>query len=179
MRVISFDPGYARLGWSIVDCYDLVPELVDFGTIETPVEVIVGKEGRKTLKRKLDVPERLNTIDSEVRHLLTTYKPEISVYENPAQFNSTNSVNLQRAIGVILLSLYQFKLPIIEYAPTDIKKVICNNGHADKVDIQKAVCDFFNLEYSPEFIKEKLDDSFDAVAIALTWWKKGGIINAA
>lgn len=68
-----------------------------------------------------------------------------------------------RARGVICLAAGEAELPIANYEPTRVKKVITGNGRASKTQMQQAVKPQLGLEKVTE-----PNDVADAMAIALT-----------
>ncbi|OAD23964.1 crossover junction endodeoxyribonuclease RuvC [Candidatus Thiomargarita nelsonii] len=52
-------------------------------------------------------------------------------------------------------------LPVHEYAPTQIKKAVVGNGHADKVQVQHMIKVLLSLSNTPQ------EDAADALAVAL------------
>ncbi len=66
------------------------------------------------------------------------------------------------ARGVALLAAEQAGIPVHEYAPAAIKKSVCGNGGATKVQVQFMVTQLLRLTRAPEPA-----DAADGVAAAL------------
>ena len=67
------------------------------------------------------------------------------------------------ARGVILLAGEQASLPLVELAPTEIKKSVTGSGRATKEQVQLAITHTLQLHEPPE-----PPDVADALAIAIT-----------
>ena len=63
----------------------------------------------------------------------------------------------------MLLVAEQFKLPVYEYTPNEIKKVLTGYGSAGKPQMEEMVCLHLILAAKP-----KPDDAADALAAAIT-----------
>ncbi len=62
MRILGIDPGYAIIGWGILDYEKSRFSVVDYGAITTPAGMAF--------------PQRLVCIDNDIRYILEKYKPE-------------------------------------------------------------------------------------------------------
>ena len=78
------------------------------------------------------------------------------------------------ARGVILLSLEEFKIPIYEYTPIEVKQILTGYGRATKKEVEKMVKISLGTENLP-----KLDDTIDSIAIAICYTRNQGILNKA
>ena len=67
VRVLGIDPGYALMGWGVVDCEGSRMQLVNYGCIET-------KAGNP-------MQHRLRTLQLGIRDLLAIYKPDEVAFE--------------------------------------------------------------------------------------------------
>jgi len=67
------------------------------------------------------------------------------------------------ARGVILLAVETAQLPLVELAPTEIKKSVTGNGRSTKEQIQRTIAHLLQLKEVPE-----PPDVADALAIAIT-----------
>jgi len=150
MRILGIDPGLAITGWSIVD-FDKKGniDLIDFGAIITDKDV------------KLE--DRLQIIYKDMHELLDTFKPEICGIETLLFYNNvTTAIAVGEARGVVLLTLSEYKLPIYEFSPLQVKSSITGYGKATKKQVQENVKTICKLEELP-----KPDDAADAVAVAI------------
>ena len=70
---------------------------------------------------------------------------------------------MAEARGVVLLVARQNNLPIFEYTPNEIKKIMTGYGNAKKNQVQEMVKLHLKLKDVP-----KPDDAADALAAAIT-----------
>lgn len=147
---MGIDPGTGRLGWAVVEKNNGSEKLVDCGTIETPV--------------KTPLPDRLAIIFTDLRELIEKYKPdEGAIEELFFERNVTTAMAVARASGVVLLVFQLAKIPTVGYSPVQVKAGLTGYGRADKQMVEKMVMMILKLKE-----KQKLDDTADAMAVALT-----------
>ena len=123
MRVLGIDPGYALLGYGIVDTDGSRFSAVDYGVIETFPD--------------MTFPERLERISQGMIYILDHFCPDAVVFEELFFYhNITTAIAVGAARGVALLEAQKKAVPLYEYTPKQIKQVITGNGSADKKAIQ-------------------------------------------
>lgn len=148
MRILGIDPGYAIVGYGIIDTHKN-NAVVDYGVIETPKED--------------SLPVRLMRIEEAFRVLLETYRPdEVAIEELFYFHNQTTVIPVAEARGVLVLTAQKYCERIFEYTPMQIKQALTGNGRADKKQMQFMVKAVLGLEKVP-----KPDDAADALAVAL------------
>ncbi len=156
MRVIGIDPGTATTGFGILDIEDDKAVFAfDWGLIET------SKDGS---------PEsRLVKIHEDLIEKITLYKPDILAIERVFfATNAKTAISVGQAIGVMMLSAAKMNIPIREYAPGTIKKMVAGTGRADKKVIQRAVRKILGAKVKSEAHKKThFDNAADALAVAL------------
>jgi len=147
--IIGIDPGLATVGFGIIKTDGGKVEYLDCGVIKT--------------KAGLELPERLHIIKKDLLILLETFKPTVAgVEELYFAKNVTNAIKVAHARGVILESLYEKRIPLINFTPLQVKNNIAGDGRAKKWQIQEMVKRILHLKRHP-----KPDDAADALAIAL------------
>lgn len=148
MRILGIDPGYAIVGFGIIDTHKN-NAVVDFGVIETPKED--------------SLPIRLMRIEESLRVIMETYHPdEVAIEELFYFHNQTTVIPVAEARGVLVLTAKKYCDKIFEYTPMQIKQALTGNGRADKKQMQFMVKAVLGLEKVP-----KPDDAADALAVAL------------
>ena len=151
MRVLGIDPGYALLGYGIVDTDGSRFSAVDYGVIETFPD--------------MTFPERLERISQGMIYILDHFRPDAVVFEELFFYhNITTAIAVGAARGVALLEAQKKAVPLYEYTPKQIKQVITGNGSADKKAIQHMVMMYLGMREIP-----KPDDAADALACAITF----------
>lgn len=149
MRILGIDPGYAILGYGVVDVSGTKLTAVDYGVIET-----------SSSER---LPARLNRLYDGTRTLIERFQPDCAVYEELFFYrNTTTALAVGAGRGVSILAAEQAGLPLYEYTPMQIKLAVTGNGHADKRAVQQMVKMLLSLSAPP-----KPDDAADAVAAAI------------
>jgi crossover junction endodeoxyribonuclease RuvC len=150
MKILGIDPGYARVGWGIIDYANNKPAYLSCDCIETPA-----------LK---DFSLRLGAIYEQIEKIIEDNKVDCMAIEN--LFFNTNqktAILVSQARGVIILAGVQAKIPVYDYTPLQVKNALIGYGRADKKQIQTMLK--YHLNIKTDF---KQDDAADAVAIALT-----------
>lgn len=151
MRILGIDPGTGIVGFGIIDRIGAKNMLVDAGVIRTPANT--------------PAQQRLETIFTDLKEIITTHKPEVMVVEQLFfAKNVTTAMTVSQARGVILLAGQQAGLKIHEYTPLQIKQALTGYGRAEKSQIQEMVRAQLGLKEVP-----RPDDAADALAAALTF----------
>lgn len=149
MRILGIDPGYATIGYGVIDYTRGAFSTVGFGAITT-------KAGVPFERRLADIYDDMNTI-------IKKFAPEhISVEKLYFNSNTTTAIAVAEARGVILLSAVQNGLVTAEYTPLQVKQAITGYGRAEKRQVMEMVKSFLGLERVP-----KPDDTADALALAV------------
>lgn len=148
MRWLGIDPGLAIIGWAVLeDKGDTLPEILDFGTIET--------------EKHLATPHRLLEIEQDYGAILAEFTPEAIAIEMPffsRQIKAAGGV--LQGLGILnLVSVRELQIVPIFLHQSSWKCHI-GNAKADKKEVATMVQSIFNLESIP------IDDSVDAIAIA-------------
>ena len=148
MRILGIDPGYAILGYGVLDIIGNKFVTVAYGSITTD--------------SKMEMPERLVALYDGLTGIIQTYKPdEASIEELFFNNNAKTAILVGEARGVAVLACAKQGLKISEYTPLQIKQALVGYGRADKKQVQAMVKAILNLEAVP-----KPDDTADALAVA-------------
>ena len=149
MRILGIDPGYATIGYGIIDYFRGRFAVVGFGAITT-------KAGLPFEIRLRDIYDDMNTV-------IEKYKPDdMSIEKLYFNTNSTTAIDVAQARGVIVLSAAQNGLNISEYTPLQVKQAITGYGRAEKRQVMEMTRRILHLEQIP-----KPDDAADALALAI------------
>lgn len=145
MRILGIDPGYGRLGWSIIDT-DL--RLIDYGVIETVSDDCFD--------------DRLLSIHQKLQTIIERHRPDAAAIEK-LYFarNTTTALDVAKAIGVVVLTIRLAGLCYQEYTPSQVKCALTGYGRATKEQMQKMIMMLFKLAEVP-----RPDDAADALAVA-------------
>jgi crossover junction endodeoxyribonuclease RuvC len=149
MKVLGIDPGYAIVGYGIVEQKGHSFYPITYGHVAT--------------SPKLSFFERLHQIQQELKVVIETHEPTtLSIEKIFFSKNVKTAIDVAQARGAILAQAISFGLEIFEYTPNEIKLAITGYGRAPKIQIQEMVKRLLNLKEIP-----KPDDTADALAIAL------------
>ena len=149
MVILGIDPGFAIVGFGILESEGGHQRLVRCGAITTPA----GEP----------LPARLLRIEDDMAQLLAAFHPQaMAVEELFFNYNVTTGIGVAQARGVILAAAQRAGVPIFEYSPSQVKQAVVGYGKAEKRQVMDMTKRLLNLKSVP-----KPDDAADAVAIAL------------
>ncbi|MBR3145614.1 MAG: crossover junction endodeoxyribonuclease RuvC [Clostridia bacterium] len=149
MRILGIDPGYAIIGYGIVDYENFHFKIVSYGAITTNADTPFTK--------------RLSLIFEDMKTIIEKYKPdELAIEKLFFNTNTTTAIDVAGARGAILLSANQNNLSVYEYTPLQVKQSITGYGRAEKHQVMEMVKNLLSLNSVP-----KPDDTADALAIAV------------
>ncbi len=149
MRIIGIDPGYAIVGFGVLDYNRSQFSVVEYGAITTEAGT--------------DFEIRLKEIYDDLCYVLDKYKPDcMSIERLYFTNNKTTGIDVAQARGVIMLAAAQRGIEIHEYTPLQVKQAVVGYGKAEKKQVQEMVKNILHLYEIP-----KPDDTADAVAIAI------------
>ncbi|AYV56511.1 crossover junction endodeoxyribonuclease RuvC [Leptospira kmetyi] len=148
MRIIGIDPGSHRAGYAVLEKASSKIRILTYGTVEVP-------SGTPS-------PENLLILRKGLVDLLEEYKPAIASVEE--MFFAKNKKTASRVFesrGVLLLTLAELNIRILEPTVSQIKKGTTGSGTADKKQIRQALKILLGID-----LLKGHDDSWDAVAAA-------------
>lgn len=158
MLILGIDPGTATTGYGLIDVSLSDYDFMEFGLIET---------------KKDQTPEnRLATIYELMNVHLKRLKPDVMVMEKIFFFSNAKTViRVGQAQGVMLLAASQNNVPVVEYAPGTIKKMVTGSGRAKKKEVEEAVRQILgnkvNVDKTRRITRTHIDNAVDALAIAI------------
>jgi crossover junction endodeoxyribonuclease RuvC len=145
---MGIDPGLRRTGWGIINFDGSKLKHIGNGVCKS--------------NSSLDLASRLLEIYLQLKKIITDYQPEFAAVENTfVNKDPLGALKLGQARGIALLVPAELGIPVSEYAPNTIKKVVVGVGHADKKQVEHMV----KLQLPGVLIVN--NDSSDALAIAL------------
>lgn len=149
MRILGIDPGYAILGYGIIDMTGNKFNVVNYGAITT--------------EAKESMPDRLKHLYYNLMELIEHFQPEtVAIEELFFNTNTKTAIKVGQARGVAILACANSGISIAEYTPLQIKQALTGYGRADKTQVQNMVKTILNLKKVP-----KPDDTADALAAAI------------
>ena len=161
MLILGIDPGYAIVGYGVLDYKNNHFDVVDYGAITTDAGVPFNR--------------RLEIIYDELTALIEKHHPEAMSVEKVFYNNNAKTViDVSQARGVIMLAAQKCRIPVFEYTPLQVKQSVVGYGRAEKKQIQDMTKRILNLESVP-----KPDDTADALAMAICHGHSSGSLMAA
>ena len=139
MRIIGIDPGYAIVGYGVLDYEKTRFSVVNYGAITTAA-------GTSFDRRLMEIYDDMCTV------------LDMLYFTN----NKTTGIDVAQARGIILLTAVQRDIEIYEYTPMQVKQAVVGYGKAEKHQVQEMVKNILRLDAIP-----KPDDTADAVALAI------------
>lgn len=156
MVILGIDPGYAIVGWGVIEYKGVTFRPVAFGAITTEAHT--------------DFNLRLKQIYDDTVELLQHSKPDaVSIEKLYFNTNTTTAIYVAEARGVILLAAQQSGVPVYEYTPLQVKTAVTGYGKALKPQVMEMTRRLLHLKEVP-----KPDDTADALAIAITHTQAAG-----
>ena len=149
MRILGIDPGYALMGYGVIEQNGNRMKVIECGSISTGPSA--------------SMPERLKYLYSSLMNIIADTDPEYAALEE--LFYNTNAktvINVGQARGVAVLACVNSGLPVAEYTPLQVKQALVGYGRAEKKQVQQMVKAILGLEKVP-----RPDDTADALAVAI------------
>ncbi len=155
MRILGIDPGYALMGWGVIETDGSRMHLINYGCVET-------RAGQP-------MQHRLRTLQLGVQTLVNTYKPDDVAFEELFfARNVTTALMVGAARGAAIIAAAEYTENLYEYTPMQIKQAVTGYGKADKKQVQQMVKLLMHMENIPT-----PDDAADAIAAAITHAQAG------
>ncbi len=149
MRILGIDPGFATIGFGVVEAARAEVKMVTYGAVTTPAGLPLSK--------------RLFQISNDMEDLIGQVKPDvISIEELFFNTNITTGIAVAHGRGVILCAAEKCGVPLYEYTPGQVKLAVTGYGKAEKRQVMDMTRRLLKLKAVP-----RPDDAADALALAL------------
>ena len=149
MRILGIDPGYATIGFGLIEA--------DRG------QVHMGTYGAITTPAGLPLSRRLYQISCDMESLIGQLKPDaIAVEELFFNTNLTTGIAVAHGRGVILCTAEHCGIPLYEYTPSQVKLAVTGYGKAENRQVMDMAKRLLKLKAIP-----RPDDAADALALAI------------
>jgi crossover junction endodeoxyribonuclease RuvC len=149
-RVLGIDPGLHITGYAAVDFSGHEPAVVEAGALRT--------------SPRADMTERITQLHADLAQLIADFKPDmVAIEQLYAHYKHPRTAILMgHARGVLMLACGQAGVCVKNMPATNVKKSLTGNGHASKLQVQRAIQSVCRLKELPQ-----PPDVADAIAIAL------------
>ena len=156
MIILGIDPGYAIVGWGVIEYQQNSFRPIAFGAITTDAHT--------------DFDDRLQRIYDDTVEVIRRSRPDaMSIEKLYFNTNVTTGILVAQARGVIILAARQAGIPVYEYTPLQVKTAVAGYGKAKKPQVMEMTRRLLHLKEVP-----KPDDTADALAIAITHTQAAG-----
>ncbi|MBQ6336484.1 MAG: crossover junction endodeoxyribonuclease RuvC, partial [Ruminococcus sp.] len=137
MVILGIDPGYAIVGWGVIEYQGIRHKPIAFGAITTEAHT--------------DFNFRLKKIYDDMVELIERSKPDVmSIEKLYFNTNTTTAIYVAEARGVILLAAQQAGIPVYEYTPLQVKTAVTGYGKALKPQVQEMTRRLLHLKEVPK-----------------------------
>ncbi|HOJ49258.1 MAG TPA: crossover junction endodeoxyribonuclease RuvC [Spirochaetota bacterium] len=147
MIVLGIDPGSSRVGYGIIEKRGNIYKAITYGLIDLPPSI--------------ELSDKFLIIYNKIKEIIENYRPDIVSVEKVYFFRNQKTITeVLEARGVIILSVVQNNVKLIEVTPLQVKS-ITGFGRAKKDQVSKMVQMLLGIEI------KSFDDVTDALAIAI------------
>jgi len=158
MKILAIDPGTREMGAAVLEGGQLV------------------YYGVKTLQGQRNPAEVLRRIQKITTGLIERFRPNCLAIERTFLIQKSAPL-LVVAAEEVKATARQHGLPVYEYAPTTVRKLICNSGRATKQETAKVMARRFPelrayLEQRTKWEALYYANMFDAVALAVCCYQQ-------
>lgn len=154
LKFLGIDPGYARLGYGLIEVDGNRAAFVDAGVFETSPTHAEGE-------RLLELQQLLQKLFQS--HTIT----HAGLEQVFMRKDLTTGIRLSEARGVIVMNLFQAGVLYSEISPSAMKKTITGSGSAAKKTVQLMTAKLLKLP-----AQMKIDDAADGLGLAFCAWLK-------
>ena len=149
MRILGIDPGFATIGFGLIEADRGQVHMLTYGAITTPAGIPLSR--------------RLYQISTDMEDLIGQTKPDvISIEELFFNTNITTGIAVAHGRGVLLCAAERCGVPLFEYTPSQVKLAVTGYGTAEKRQVMDMTKRLLRLTSVP-----RPDDAADALALAL------------
>jgi len=136
VTLLGLDPGFASIGWAVVEESGSRPVIKAMGVIRTE-----KSDKKQKVLASDDNFRRARELAREIRALVSTYRVDVLCAESMSfPRNSSTAAKMAMAWGVIADICEQGGQPMLMATPKGIKKAVCHgDGSASKEDVQTAM----------------------------------------
>ena len=143
-RVLAVDPGYDRIGIAVMERDNLI-----HSECFVPLTKIFS--------------ERLSALFERITKTIKKHQPDgLAIETLFFSKNQKTAIHVAEARGVISVAASIQKVPVFEYSPQEVKIAVTGSGNAPKEQVIRMV-----ERLVPLSKKKRLDDEYDAIALAI------------
>ena len=169
--VLGIDPGFASVGYVVVNIASENLTPVKMGLIET-----VKSANKRNVRASEDNLERAKEIADALQKLIKDYNIRLICAETMSYpRNSGAAAKMAMCWGVIAALAHQHSIPVTQASPQEVKKAVCGKKDASKEEVQAAVAARFPVVAAHDkdgdgilnVAKSKQEHPYDALAVVV------------
>ncbi|QDT57435.1 Crossover junction endodeoxyribonuclease RuvC [Caulifigura coniformis] len=147
---LGIDPGLNRTGYAVI--------------VRTARGLRLKEGGVLRSTKGLSLAERVKELGSELRNVIEEFRPDGMAVEQLFSHSAhvKTAILMAHARGALLYAAADAGIPVVNYTPTQVKRLLTGSGRASKEQMQLAITRELGLSAVPE-----PNDVADACAIAL------------
>ena len=146
LKVLGVDPGSRAAGWAVVT-FGACTSLTAAGVLRPPPSAPLAA--------------RLLFLRESLREVVARERPDVAAVERVFSGKNPQSlITLGEARGVLLVTLVEAGIPVVEITPAEIKRAVTGTGAAEKEQVRRMVTALLGWRLAL--------DAADAAAAALT-----------
>ena len=158
MTVLGVDTSLRSTGYGILETKGSKMEAIEYGAIKN--------------KPSLPLSQCLSNIHAKIAGLIETYHPDVVSIEAVIYGkNAGTMLLLGEARGAVITAAADAGVPIYEYEPRRMKRAVCGNALAEKLQIQNMVKTLLALGELPQ------NDAADALGLAICHVHSNSLIS--
>ena len=174
--LLGLDPGFANMGWSVIELASWGEKLVDAGVLRTEKSdkkrsVLASDDN---LRRGREVAEALVAVMDRF-HISAICAESMSFPRS-----ASAAAKMAMCWGSIATLSFERKLPVVQASPQEIKKTLCGKKDASKEEVEAAVKlrygDFD--KYLADLAKSYREHAYDSAGAVITALEKSEVIRA-
>ena len=159
LKILGIDPGYDRLGLAVIEKNNSDLKLLYSDCLQT--------------NKKDSLSSRFLFLGKKLQQIIKKEQPDVAALETLYfSVNQKTASKVAEVRGMITYICADLGLPVFEYNPMQVKSCVAGWGGADKKQVIELVKKQITV---PDSVK--IDDEYDAIAIALTHLAMFKILN--
>lgn len=135
VRVLGVDPGFASFGYAVV-------QLTESGENVKFVDVVRTQkvDKKRNVKAADDNFQRGQVIAAALYGAVQKYEPMVITAEAASwPRNAGATAKVAMSWGILIALCHQYRLPMVQASPQEIKKTLCDSKSATKESVREAL----------------------------------------
>lgn len=164
VRVLGIDPGLANMGVCVVEL-----DGKDIKVVFLEVLATQKSSKKKEVLASSDTVRRARELANALNAVVVRQRPMVMAVEAMSYpRNASSAAKTAVSWGVLATLAELFDLPMVQASPQDMKKALCGNRSASKVEVQKELESHFPgafHDFVTRYPKAQHEHGFDALGV--------------